>query len=426
MTRPLTRPYLCCETLQFISWNFCGEAPTDKTGPLLRNFAIHFVKLLRWSTYWQDRTFAAKLCNSFCETFAVKCLLTKPDLCCETLQFILWNFCGEAPTDKTGPLLRNFAIHFVKLLRWSIHWQDQTFAAKLCNSFCETFAVKHPLTRPDLCCETLQFILWNFCGEAPTDKTGPLLRNFAIHFVKLLHWSIHWQDQTFAAKLCNSFCETFAVKCRLTRPDLCCETLQFILWNFRGEAPTEKTGPLLRNFAIHFVKRLRWSIHWQDQTFAAKLCNSFCETFAVKHLLTRPDLCCETLQWFCETFAVKHPLTRPDLCCETLQFILWNFCGEASTDKTGPLLRNFAIHFVKLLRWSTYWQDQTFATKLCNSFCETFAVKCTCPLTRPVAQKLLACMYFVLIMFWRQLCVIRVHTQPNLVYLLSLHFYYGT
>ena len=29
---------------------------------------------------------------------------------------------------------------------------------KLCNSFCETFAVKHALTRPDLCCETLQFL----------------------------------------------------------------------------------------------------------------------------------------------------------------------------------------------------------------------------------------------------------------------------
>ena len=216
----------------------------------------------------------------------------------------------------------------MKLLRWSVHWQDQTFAAKLCNSFCETFAVKHPLIRRDLCCETLQFILWNFCSEASTDKTGRLLRNFAIHFVKVLPWSVHWQDWTFAAKLCNSFCETFATK-----------------------------HPL------------------RDWTFAAKLCNSFCKTFAVKHPLTRPDLCCETLQFICETFAAKHPLTRLDLCCETLQFILWNFCCEASTDKTGPLLWDIAINFVKRLRWSVQWQNRTFAAKLCNSFCKTFAVK---------------------------------------------------
>jgi len=398
---PLTRPDLRCETLLFILWNFCGDvSSTDTTGPLLRNFAIHFVKLLRWNIHWQDRTCAAKLCNSFCETVAVKRPLTRPNLCCETLQLILWNFCGEASTDKTRPLLRNFAIHFVKLLRWNIHWQDWTFAAKLCYSFCETFAVKRPLKRPDLCCETFQFILWNFCGEASTDKTepllrnfaihfvkfcgetstdktgpllrnfaihfvkllrwsihwqdrtfaanfpihfvkilgktstkktGPLLRNFAIHFVKLLWWSIHWQERTFAAKLCNSFCENFAVKHPLTRPVLCCQTLQFILWNFCGGSSTDTTGPLLRNFAIHFVKRLRWSVHWQDQTFAVKRCNSFCETFAV--------MC--------------PPLTRPDLCCKTLQFILWNFCGETSTDKTGPLLPNFAIHFVKLLRWAS-------------------------------------------------------------------------
>ena len=253
--------------------------------------------------------------------------LTRRDIWCETLQFILWNFCGEASTEKTGPLLRNFAIHFVKLLRWSIHWQDRTFAAKLCNSFGETFAMKHPLTRPDLCCETLQFILWNFCGEASTDKTGPLLRNFAIHL-----WN-------------------FCGKHPLARPDLCYETLQFILWNFWGEASTDKTGPLQRNFAIHFVKHLRWIIYWQDQIFAAKLRNSFCKTFAG-----------------------KHPLTKPDLCCETLQFILWNFCGEASTDKTGPLQRNFAIHFVKLLRWSVLWQDATCLHVLCSHHLLTSSV----------------------------------------------------
>ena len=361
---PLTRPGLCCETLQFILWNVCGEASTYKTGPLLRNFAIHFVKLLRWSIHLQERTFAAKLCNSFCETFAVKHPLTRPGLCCETLQFILWNFCGEASTDKTGPLLRNF-LQFILWNFWGEASTDKTgpLLRNFAIHFVKLLLGKRPLTRPGLCCETLQFISWNFCGEASTDKTGPLLRGFA----------------------CNSFCDTFAVKHPLTRPNLCCETLQLILWNFSAEVSTDKI-----------------------RTFAAKLCNSFCETFAVKHPLTRPDLCCETFcNSFCETFAVKHPLTRPDLCCETLQFILWNFCGEASTDKTGPLLRNIAIHFVKLLRWSIHLQDRTFAAKPCNSFCETFVVKC--PLTRSVTQTLLACMYFVLSTFWRHLCG-RVHT----------------
>ena len=51
-----------------------------------------------------------------------------------------------------------------------------------------------------------------------------------------------------------------------------------------------------------------------------------------------------------ETCAVKHPLTRLERCCETLEIILLKFCREASTDKTEALLRNFAIHFVKLLR----------------------------------------------------------------------------
>ena len=43
-------------------------------------------------------------------------------------------------------------------------------------------------------------------------------------------------------------------------------------------------------------------------------------------------------------------MKRLDLCCETLQFILRNFGAEACTDKTGPLLREFGIHFVKVLR----------------------------------------------------------------------------
>ena len=70
-------------------------------------------------------------------------------------------------------VLKFQALNTRPLLRWwRVHWQDRTFAVKLCNSFCETFAVKRPLTRPDLCCETLQFILGNFCGEVSSDKTA--------------------------------------------------------------------------------------------------------------------------------------------------------------------------------------------------------------------------------------------------------------
>ena len=137
------------------------------------------------------------------------------------------------------------------------------------------------MTRTGLCCETLQLTLWNFCSDVPYDKNGPLLRNFATNFVKLLRWRALWQEQ-----------------------------------------------------AIDFVKLLQWRALWQERAFASKLCNLICETFVVTCPLTRSGLCSETLQLTLWTFCRASPMTRTGLCWETLQLTLWNFCGDR------PLLWN--------------------------------------------------------------------------------------
>ena len=164
-------------------------------------------KLLQWCVLWQERAFAAKLSNTLCETFAVTCPMTRTGLCCETLQLTLWNFFSDVPYDKNGPLLRNFATNFVKLLRWRALWQAQ-----------------------------------------------------AIAFVKLLQWRALWQEQAFHSKLCNLICETFVVTCPLTRSGLCWDTLQLTLWNFCGDRP------LLWN--VHWC-------HWRNPSSLASLLYSF-------------------------------------------------------------------------------------------------------------------------------------------------------
>ena len=47
-----------------------------------------------------------------------------------------------------------------------------------------------PLTITGLCCETLQLILCNFCGDISSDNNGPWLRNFVVNFVKLAVMSL--------------------------------------------------------------------------------------------------------------------------------------------------------------------------------------------------------------------------------------------
>ena len=136
--------------------------------------------------------------------------------CCETLQLLLWNFCGDCVTTYDTM----FCCETLQLLLWNFFTDCLTtymnttlvFALKLCSFFCETFAV----------------IAWRYTTLA------------------------------FAVKLCGFCCETFA-----TMKNVAKKMLQF---------DVELMSTSKKGFLVNFnSKRLWLAKNWCTQLLAGKL-----------------------------------------------------------------------------------------------------------------------------------------------------------